>query len=736
VSDTPNDAVNAASLTASVLEEEASRQAAQRERSKEILFADDLLPGVGDESMALREGLVKGGLYTFVVLAIVNSLDELEGAAINILGPDIADTFGVSNGTITFFSVASVAFFVLGAGPLGWLADRVKRGPIVGFASVAFASFAVFTAVSVNAFMLFWGRFFSGISKSSNITVNSTMLADAYPIQIRGRMYALNAGMGRVFAAISPVLVGGIAALAGGVEGWRWAYIVLGVPVAVMAMFAFRLPEPQRGQWEQDDVLGSKLEDASQIPISVEAAAARIWRIDTIRFMTIALAAMGFALFPAQSIQSFFLDEHFGLTAWERGLATAPTGALLIIFLPWVGKRFDSTFRTDPDRALRIIGLLLLPATVLVPIQYSMPNVALFAIVGAVNATFLGSAFAMVQPAVQSVVPYRLRGMGTAIITFFMFAIGGVGGGLISAFLQDSIGEKAAIITLTMISMPIGGFYVIRGSSRLRRDLSLVVAELREEQREQERRAHAEAGSLPLIQVHNIDFSYGQVQILFDLSFEVKRGETLALLGTNGAGKSTILRVVTGLETPERGVIRLNGHTITFATPEQRGELGIQMLPGGSGTFTGMSIRDNLVMGAYRYRSDKADVERRIAKVIELFPPLADRLDVMAGDLSGGQQQMLALARVMLHEPEVLIIDELSLGLAPTIVQDLLEMIDALKAADQTMILVEQSLNVALAVADRAVFLEKGQVRFEGPAAELAERDDLARAVFLGQEGG
>ena len=129
-------------------------------------------------------------------------------------------------------------------------------------------------------------------------------------------------------------------------------------------------------------------------------------------------------------------------------------------------------------------------------------------------------------------------------------------------------------------------------------------------------------------------------------------------------------------------------------------------------------------------------MRRRIDRVLELYPALAARLRDKAGDLSGGQQQMLALARVMLHEPDVLIIDELSLGLAPTVVQDLLGHIDRLREAGQTMIIVEQSLNVALAIADRAVFLEKGQVRFEGPAQELAERDDLARAVFLGTEGG
>jgi ABC-type branched-subunit amino acid transport system ATPase component len=152
--------------------------------------------------------------------------------------------------------------------------------------------------------------------------------------------------------------------------------------------------------------------------------------------------------------------------------------------------------------------------------------------------------------------------------------------------------------------------------------------------------------------------------------------------------------------------------------------------------YRALSIRDNLLVGAYRYRHDQADVERRIAHVFELFPVLAERPNTRAADLSGGQQQMLALARVMLHEPELLVIDELSLGLAPAVVQELLEMIEQLKAAGQTMIIVEQSLNVAVAIADRAVFLEKGRVRFEGPARELIERDDLARAVFLGEVSG
>jgi ABC-type branched-subunit amino acid transport system ATPase component len=149
-----------------------------------------------------------------------------------------------------------------------------------------------------------------------------------------------------------------------------------------------------------------------------------------------------------------------------------------------------------------------------------------------------------------------------------------------------------------------------------------------------------------------------------------------------------------------------------------------------------MTVRQNLTMGAYIHRRDRTDVANRIDRVFELFPDLAGRQDQRASSMSGGQQQMLALARVLLHDPEILLIDELSLGLAPTVVQDLLGVIERLQEQGQTIIIVEQSLNIALAVADRAIFLEKGQIRFEGPAQELLERDDLARAVFLGREGG
>jgi ABC-type branched-subunit amino acid transport system ATPase component len=226
------------------------------------------------------------------------------------------------------------------------------------------------------------------------------------------------------------------------------------------------------------------------------------------------------------------------------------------------------------------------------------------------------------------------------------------------------------------------------------------------------------------------------VQVLFDVNFEIFRGECVALLGTNGAGKSTILRVISGLEVPERGVVRLDGRNVTYVAPEQRVRLGIVSLPGGNGVFPGLTVGQNLAVSAWLGRGRTSDVRQHIEGVLELFPELVDRQKQPARSLSGGQQQMLALARVLIHRPEVLLIDELSLGLAPIVVQRMLQLVDELKARGQTMVIVEQSLNVALEICDRAIFLEKGEIKFEGAASELLGRDDLARAVFFGTEGG
>ena len=723
-------------LAATVLDEEAARQA--EHQSSEVLFADDLLPGVKSEGISLKKGLAMGGgAATFVVLMILNSLDELQTAAIAVLAPDIRDTFGVSDGTITFIASSSGAFVVLGAIPMGWAADRMRRVPIIGWASIIFAAMVTLSGMAVNAFSFFWARFGVGIAKANTIPVHSSMIADTYPIGIRGRIGAIDKGTGRLIAVISPILVGGIAAIANGpgeVDGWRWAYYILGIPVAIAAIAAFFLKEPQRGRWEKEDVLGESFTEDDPLPVSMDAAFSRLMRIKTVKSVVVGFSALGFGLFTAPVLENLWLEDKFGLESFERGAWATAAGLFTVLSLVYVGPKFDRLWRENPTRTLHMIGALIGFSAVFKPIQWAMPTVPLFIAFSIPTLVMLNTAFAMVSPVMQAIVPYRLRGSGTALITLYIFFIGGTGGGLISFMFADSWGPRVTTLVLTIPSAILGGWIMYRGARHVRHDLSLNVQELFDEQDEQ-RRTSGDS-EVPALQLNNIDFSYGPVQVLFDVAFEVKKGETLALLGTNGAGKSTILRVISGLGIPERGVVRLGGRTVTYTSPQLRSRLGIQQLPGGKGVFPDMTVRQNLVMGAYIHRRDSVDVERRIASVLELFPDLERRQGQRANSMSGGQQQMLALARVLLHEPEILLIDELSLGLAPTVVQDLLELIERLQERGQTIILVEQSLNVALSIADRAIFLEKGQIRFEGSAQELLERDDLARAVFLGRDGG
>jgi len=725
-----------AALAATVLDEEAARQAEQQ--STEVLFADDLLPGVKSEGISLKKGLAMGGgAATFVVLMILNSLDELQTAAIAVLAPDIRDTFGVSDGTITFIASSSGAFVVLGAIPMGWAADRMRRIPIIGWASIVFAAMVTLSGMAVNAFSFFWARFGVGIAKANTIPVHSSTIADTYPIGIRGRIGAIDKGMGRLIAVISPILVGGIAAIANGpgeVDGWRWTYYLLGIPVAIAAIAAFFLKEPQRGRWEKEDVLGESFTEDDPLPVSMDAAFSRLMRIKTVKSVVVGFSALGFGLFTAPVLENLWLEDKFGLESFERGAWATAAGLFTVLSLVYVGPKFDRLWRENPTRTLHMIGALIGFSAIFKPIQWAMPTVPLFIAFSIPTLVMLNTAFAMVSPVMQAIVPYRLRGSGTALITLYIFFIGGTGGGLISFMFADSWGPRVTTLVLTIPSAVLGGWIMYRGARHVRHDLSLNVQELFDEQDEQRRTSGD--GEVPALQLNNIDFSYGPVQVLFDVAFEVRKGETLALLGTNGAGKSTILRVISGLGVPQRGVVRLGGRTVTYTSPQLRSRLGIQQLPGGNGVFPDMTVRQNLVMGSYIHRSDSVDVERRIASVLELFPDLERRQDQRASSMSGGQQQMLALARVLLHEPEILLIDELSLGLAPTVVQDLLELIERLQERGQTIILVEQSLNVALSIADRAIFLEKGEVRFAGSAQELLERDDLARAVFLGRDGG
>jgi ABC-type branched-subunit amino acid transport system ATPase component len=234
-----------------------------------------------------------------------------------------------------------------------------------------------------------------------------------------------------------------------------------------------------------------------------------------------------------------------------------------------------------------------------------------------------------------------------------------------------------------------------------------------------------------VLKLEGIHAFYGPVHVLFSVDLEVGDGEIVALLGTNGAGKTTILRTISGVLRPELGHVTWNGEQIDGLRPAEIVKRGIVQMPGGRGVFPGMTIHENLEMAGFLYGRDRAKKKQMVDRTLEMFPILAERRRQVAGTLSGGQQQMLTLAKSFVMDPKLLLIDELSLGLAPKIVEELLDIVRRLNSEGVAVVIVEQHVDLALDMASRAYFMERGEVRFSGPAEDLRGRDDLLRSVFL-----
>jgi branched-chain amino acid transport system ATP-binding protein len=235
---------------------------------------------------------------------------------------------------------------------------------------------------------------------------------------------------------------------------------------------------------------------------------------------------------------------------------------------------------------------------------------------------------------------------------------------------------------------------------------------------------------MALLEIENVSSGYGEVQILWDVSLSLERGKLTSLVGSNGVGKTTLLRTVMGLVKPWRGSVVFDGRSATRASPHAKAAQGLILVPEGRQLFTDMSVYENLEMGAFTSRA-RAHFQNNLEWVYELFPRLKERSQQKAGTLSGGEQQMLAVARGLMSQPEVLMVDELSLGLAPFLVLNLFEILRRLKAQGLTMLLVEQNIQLALAVSDYAYVLADGRMELEGPPQEVAGNEHVRKA-YLG----
>ena len=236
---------------------------------------------------------------------------------------------------------------------------------------------------------------------------------------------------------------------------------------------------------------------------------------------------------------------------------------------------------------------------------------------------------------------------------------------------------------------------------------------------------------MAMLEVKDLEVYYGIIQAIKGVSFHVEKGEVIALIGANGAGKTTILHTVTGLISPKKGSVIFEGKDITKVPAHKIVSMGMAHVPEGRRVFAELSVYENLKMGAYT-RTDKAEIEESLKNVYKRFPRLEERKNQMAGTLSGGEQQMLAMGRALMSKPGIILMDEPSMGLSPILVNEIFDIIRSVSESGTTVLLVEQNAKKALSIADRAYVLETGNITLEGNAKDLLEDDSIKKA-YLGE---
>ena len=671
-------------------------------------------------------------LAPLLILFGLNAVDELDRAAFGVLLPTIQEDLGVSLDTLGAVLGLIVAASLLLQIPIAHMADRQNRIRLMMVGAVIWSCFSLGTALVANIWLLGLMRAGSGLGKSVIEPTHNSLLADFYPVELRPRIYSFHRSANVIGLSLGGLLGG----LIGGWLGWRWPFVVFIVPTLILVFLAARLVEPTRGAQERR-AMGANEEviDTEEAPPSLAEAWRMIQKVQSMRRIFSALpflvpALVGFGLLSNLKYESLGLDEQargvvqFVTEPWAligfflgarlgmRVLQKNIGGMLRLVgWASAAAALFALLFAFAPaDPAIRVWGL-------------TLPLVAIVANIG------ISISLAIIAPGVFASLslglPPRARSVGFSVGA--LYALPGAFVMLFIGSIGDAFGIEWGLAIMTPVFV-VGGLIIASAHKLLPGDVADVWnataarSELLFERR---------AGRSPLLMVRKLNVSYGDIQILFDVDFEVDEGEVIALLGTNGAGKSTLLRAICGVVEAHRGAVIFDGRDVTHAPPYEIAQMGIAQVPGGQGVVPGLTVAENLRSATWLCRRDRKEAEARTEDVLGTFPILRDRLDDPAANLSGGQQQMLALGMAFIAQPRLLLIDELSLGLAPVIVEQLVEIVRRTAAAGTTVIVVEQSVNVALTLAEKAYFMEKGEIRFSGPTRELLDRPDVLRSVFL-----
>jgi ABC-type branched-subunit amino acid transport system ATPase component/sugar phosphate permease len=679
----------------------------------------------------LKENRVSA--YPLSALGLLTIVDNLQGHAFRVMTPEISQAMGIGAGSLALVLALVTLPVVFAPLPIAALVQRhPRRAFLTIVAAAGWAVATLYTGFATSLGLLAAVLILDGVTTASVGVLHPPLLMDSYPPTARVRILSAYNACNVAGNLIGPLFV----ALLAGVLGftWRGVFLVMGVVCLIVVPYTLRLRDPGFGRWDTQllrdrvhEVAGSDLA-ADDVALGFFEITRRVLMIPTIRALLVGFTVFGMLLIPYSTFLSFYLDEDLNLGPGARGLFFAASSAGSIVALALYGARGEALFRRSPRLVVRnaslllSLGILVICAAILSP--WIPLTIVLFLVAGAII-SLMGPALGIV---VMSVVPSQMRPHLAALQGIFLAGVGGIAGAILLGGMQHRYGTGGAIFSLAVPGV-LGALLILRAARHVQDDLDRMIDEVLED--EQLRTLQASGGRVPMLSCKGIDFSYGQLQVLFDVDFTVDDGEMVALLGTNGAGKSTLLKVISGIGLPSRGSIRYRGQEITYLDAERRTRLGITQVPGGRAVFGPLTVVENLRSYGYTLGLKRSELDSLVDECFDAFPRLHERRNSLASQLSGGEQQMLGVSKALIMKPRLLIIDELSLGLAPVIVGQLLDMVRRINATGTAVVLVEQSVNIALSLVDHAYFMEKGEMRFDGAAADLLSRDDLLRAVFL-----
>ena len=681
-------------------------------------------PASGLGTLRRRVDAVTGGAIALplVITTLLYAFDEFDTAAFGVLAPTIEKAFHLSDSRFGFIVILNLSFVLLLAIPVGYLGDRVPRTKLVVLGGIVAGVFSFLTGAVGTVALLVAVRIGNGIGNLVNQPVHNSLLADYYQPENRPRVFAWHQDGVYIGAVVGPAVAGVVSAF----FGWRAAFMVLIVPIVAMSLLALKLREPVRGATDDPDS-AQALEREEPVPF--REATRVLWAVRTLKRQYISFAFVGAGVLPLAFILPLYFKRVFGVGELGRGLIVAAAGASQFAGVLMAGRYTQRWLAKGLGEPIKRCGFALIVLGVGILLTALTPNLVL-AIVMSWATYFVGGWFYPPFLTTQALVsPARVRtlsfGFGSLFLVGGVWALWLIPG---VATVSDNHGIRWGLGVLSPYWI-VAGLLLASSAAFVERDTAQALSNMATTLAL--RRERLSAGERSLLVCRGVDVSYGQTQVLFGVDFDVREGEIVALLGTNGAGKSTLLKAIAGTINPAAGAIFYDGRDVTRFTAMQATASGVVIVPGGKGVFPGLSVAENLALAGWLLRRDEGYVREATAHALSFFPVLRERWDQKAGNLSGGEQQMLTIAMCLLARPKLMMIDELSLGLAPVVVEQLLEVVRRIHADGVTVVLVEQSVNLALTLAHRAVFMEKGEVRFDGPTNELLHRSDILRSVFL-----